>query len=152
MKRLSTFLYSVLVCSCLIFAFSGCKVLRSMKDVPNKNITIEQLEEMFANIKAKADWDMDGSMLWGYFFTHHEPSLLEKTKKVLIKKGYTFVDIHLSDKDESDEPNLWWLHVEKIEIHSPESLDKRNNEFYIFAHEFGIDSYDGMDVGSIQNR
>lgn len=41
---------------------------------------------------------------------------------------------------------MYWLHIEKVETHTTASLDQRNNEFYVFAHEFGIDSYDGMDV------
>ena len=32
-------------------------------------IELSQLEEMFANIKADAKWNMNEPMLWGYFFT-----------------------------------------------------------------------------------
>ncbi len=31
-------------------------------------ITRDQLEAMFENIRAKTPWDIDGKMLWGYFF------------------------------------------------------------------------------------
>lgn len=120
-----------------------------MPDVPGKKIYIEQLNEMFANIAENTDWDTSGDMLWGYFFTHNEPTKLEKAKDILLSKGYSFVDIYLSDKDEQDEPDVFWLHVEKVETHSPSSLDERNNELYIFANEFGLDSYDGMDIGPV---
>lgn len=123
-----------------------------MNQVPGKRITIEILHDMFANIEKETNWDTSGNMLWGYFFTHSEPQKLEKAKKVLISKGYKFVDIYLSEKDEPSDPDMFWLHVEKIEIHSPESLDKKNDELYIFAHEFGIDSYDGMDIGPAANQ
>lgn len=118
-----------------------------MSEIPGKNIYINQLEEMFLNIRENTDWNTSGNMLWGYFFTHNEPTKLEEAKEVLISKGYTFVDIYLSDKEEPSEPDMFWLHVERIETHSPRSLDARNDELYIFAHEFGLDSYDGMDVG-----
>jgi hypothetical protein len=45
---------------------------------------------------------------------------------------------------------LWWLYVEKEEVHTPQSLDKRNDEFSLLADKLGLDSYDGMDVGPIQ--
>lgn len=98
---------------------------QGMNQVPGKRITIEILHDMFANIEKETNWDTSGNMLWGYFFTHSEPQKLEKAKKVLISKGYKFVDIYLSEKDEPSDPDMFWLHVEKIEIHSPESLDKK---------------------------
>ena len=45
---------------------------------------------------------------------------------------------------------MYWLHVEKIETHTPMSLDGRNDELYKLAHEFGIDTYDGMDIGPVE--
>jgi hypothetical protein len=122
-----------------------------MDEIPNKNISIEQLEEMFANIDSNTNWDMSSPMLWGYFFTHNEPTKLEKAKEILTGKGYKFVDIFISDKEEENEPDTFWLHIEKVETHTPVSLDKRNDEFYIFANDFGLDSYDGMDIGSPTN-
>jgi len=120
-----------------------------MTQIPGKSIYIEQLEEMFSNIQSNTDWDTSGNMLWGYFFTHSEPTKLEKAKDILVAKGYRFVDIYLSDKDEPNEPDMFWLHLEKEETHSPQSLDETNNELYIFANEFGLDSYDGMDIGPV---
>lgn len=121
-----------------------------VEQIPGKAITINQLEDMFHNINENAPWDMSKDMLWGYFFTHHEPELLDKSKLLLEKKGYTFVKIFISDKEDPNDPDKFWLHVEKKEVHTPESLDKRNDELYIFAHEQGIDTYDGMDVGPVQ--
>jgi hypothetical protein len=120
-----------------------------MTQIPEKTIYIEQLEEMFSNIQTNTDWDTSRNMLWGYFFTHSEPTKLEKAKDILVAKGYRFVDIYLSDKDEQNKPDMFWLHLEKEETHSPQSLDESNNELYIFANEFGLDSYDGMDVGPV---
>jgi hypothetical protein len=120
--------------------------------IPGKTITIDKLEEMFINISEQSGWDMTKPMLWGYFFTHHEPKLLESAKIRLVGEGYRFVDMYLSDKETPTDPDMWWLHVEKEEVHTPQSLDKRNDEFYLIAHEIGLNSYDGMDVGPINNR
>ena len=46
---------------------------------------------------------MDGPMLWGYFFTHHETTLLVKAKDHLIDRGYVFVNIYLSEKEDNKE-------------------------------------------------
>jgi len=122
---------------------------KGMSDIPGKSIYIEQLEEMFSNIKANTDWDISGNMLWGYFFTHSQQGKLEEAKQLLISQGYNFVDIYLSDKENPNEPDMFWLHIEKIETHTPRSLDETNNKLYLFAHELGLDSYDGMDIGPV---
>ena len=122
---------------------------KDMSGIPGKSITIDQLEEMFANIRENTDWDISGDMLWGYFFTHREPTKLEEAKRHLIAKGYRFVDIYLSDKEEPSDPDMFWLHIERVETHYPKTLDARNDELYLFAHEFGLDSYDGMDIGPV---
>ena len=122
-----------------------------MNEIPGKSITLEQLQEMFENIKKDTDWNISGDMLWGYFFTHNELQLLENVAELLEKQGYKKVSIYLSDKEEADEQEQFWLHIEKIETHTPESLDARNDEFYIFANKHNIDSYDGMDVGPVEH-
>jgi hypothetical protein len=123
---------------------------KNMTEIPGKSITLDALEEMFQNIQDSTDWNTSKDMLWGYFFTHREPSKLEAAKSNLISQGYNFVGIYLGEKEEPNDPDVYWLHIEKIETHSPKSLDQRNNEFYIYAHEMNIDSYDGMDIGPVE--
>ena len=122
---------------------------KSMDEIPGKTITLAALEEMFQNIQENTDWDTSEDMLWGYFFTHHEPSKLEAAKEYLTDKGYNFVGIYIGDKDDASAPDIYWLHVERIETHTSKTLDARNDELYIYANEVGIDSYDGMDIGPI---
>ncbi|MCP5259880.1 MAG: ribonuclease E inhibitor RraB [Burkholderiaceae bacterium] len=47
----------------------------------------------------------------------------------------------------ADDKGTFFLHVEKIEHHTPESLNHRNREFYELANQFQLESYDGMDIG-----
>ncbi|MFZ5562110.1 MAG: ribonuclease E inhibitor RraB [Pseudomonadota bacterium] len=117
--------------------------------IPNKTIFIERLREMFANIAEDTDWDMSQPMLWGHFFTHHEPGALEEAIPRLMAMGLDVVDIFIADKEEEGEPDLYWLHMQEVRVHTPEILDARNDEFYVFAHREGLDSYDGMDVGPV---
>lgn len=111
-------------------------------------IELSQLEEMFANMRANTDWDLDGPMLWGYFFTDRSAEKLQGLVPVLETQGYRFVDLYVPDLDEGDE-EYFFLHVEKEEVHSPESLHERNQHLYALADLHRLDSYDGMDVGPI---
>jgi hypothetical protein len=112
----------------------------------------EQLENMFANIAKNTKWDMSREMLWGYFFTHQTRQPLQSVTGELSQLGYRVVKIYLSDKKQPTDPDLWWLHVERVEIHSAASLHKRNIELTDFANRHGLASYDGMDVGPADAR
>ena len=110
-------------------------------------MTLAMVEDLFAKMRADGSMDVDGELLWGYFFTDSSKEELERAAPLLESQGYKIVDIYQADKDESDEPDLWWLHVERIEHHTPDTLNQRNQILYQFADEHGLGSYDGMDVG-----
>jgi len=113
-------------------------------------ITLEALEEMFANIRIDSPgWNLDGVLLWGYFFTDHERQRLEKAARVLEKKGYQVVGI-LDPSPDNDDQGLMFLHVEKVEHHTPRTLHARNAELYALAEALGVETYDGMDVGPVE--
>jgi hypothetical protein len=101
----------------------------------------ELIEDMFDSMK-KNKWNVDGDLLWGYFFIDQDPVKLEKFADYLVSMGYWYVDIYADG-----ERDLHWLHVEKIETHTIISLDKRNKELHKLARDFGVQDYDGMDVG-----
>ena len=111
-------------------------------------ISLDQMEQMFANIQDGAGWDMSQPMLWGYFFTDRSSEKLESLAARLEKDGYRFVDIFIPELDEGVE-SYFFLHVEKEEVHSPASLHQRNSELYALADLYGVGSYDGMDVGPL---
>jgi hypothetical protein len=126
----------------LLLLFSACAFAHE-----GNVITKAQLIEMFNGMAKDTKWDLSKPMLWGYYFTDGSKAKLEHAAPLLQKQGYHFVDINLSDKEHPSDPDLWWLHVEKVEVHTPDSLDRRNKFFYQFAKEQGLGSYDGMDVG-----
>lgn len=99
---------------------------------------------MFANMRRRSKWDLEGDLLWGYFFTDPDPKKLERTVEPLTQAGYRFGSIY-----ETDSKDTYFLHVEKIEKHTPQTLHDRNAELYRLADEYGLESYDGMDVGPI---
>ena len=108
-------------------------------------ITLQDLEDMFANMRAKTKWDIDGEMLWGYFFTDLDPKKLERVVQPLTNAGCRFVSIY-----ETDDKSTHFLHVERVEKHTAQTLHARNAEFYSLADQYGLESYDGMDVGPVE--
>lgn len=107
------------------------------------------IEGMFANIAQKTNWNMSRNMLWGYFFTNPSRDKLDLAAKDLSRLGYRIVEVYLSEKDNPADPDLWWLHVERVETHSVDSLLQRNAELTVFAKTHHLASYDGMDVGPV---
>ncbi|HVY07703.1 MAG TPA: ribonuclease E inhibitor RraB [Burkholderiales bacterium] len=100
---------------------------------------------MFANMRAKAPWNIDGPLLWGYFFLDPSREKLEQAAGELQSAGYRVVGIAKVQGQQR-----FRLHVERVEIHTPATLDARNQELYAFADRLGLASYDGMDVGPVQ--
>ncbi len=70
----------------------------SVQEIPNKVITIEQLDDMFSNIKSQGQWDITKPLLWGYFFTDSNPEKLEAVAPKLQSKGYKVVGIFQAEK------------------------------------------------------
>lgn len=104
-------------------------------------IGLDKIEELFNNMKSNGV-NTESEMLYGYFFTNQTPGQLEKLGEQLRTENYKFVDIY------QDEDQLFWLHVERIEIHNPKSLFALNKELYQIAEKYKLDSYDGFDIGN----
>jgi hypothetical protein len=109
-------------------------------------ISKEEMVALFDDMKKNAPWDISKPLLWGYFFADADKAKLEAVVPTLQAQGYQLVGIYDS-KPEGDSPALWWLHIEKVEKHTVDTLHARNQQFYQFAAEHQLESYDGMDVG-----
>ena len=110
---------------------------------------ITAINDMFANIRENTDWDLNGDLVWGYFFVNTTPEPLHGLAKVLEGEGYTVVEV-FEPELEADEPPYHVLHVERIEVHNEASLDQRNHELQALAEANGVEDYDGMDVGPVE--
>jgi hypothetical protein len=77
----------------------------------------------------------------GVFLFRHECRKIE-TGFSKSATGYRVVSL-----EKVANKSVFRLHVERVETHSPESLNARNNEFYALADKYSLASYDGMDVG-----
>ena len=111
------------------------------KTPENEMIPLSQIESMYQSMEADGV-DTDQEFLYGYFFTNDEREPLEKLSSELQNRGYSYVDLYEGDS------GLIWLHVERIEAHTATSLFERNKELYALADEFGVQNYDGFDLGN----
>jgi hypothetical protein len=113
-------------------------------DVPR-----EMLEAMFQDMRERHRWAVDEPLVWGYFFIGHDPRRLEEVAALLVAGGYRAVEIFQHEKEDPGDADVWWLHVERVEHHTVDSLMARNDELNALAAENGLIAYDGMDAGPV---
>lgn len=102
------------------------------------------LEDLFAKMRADGSMDVDGELLWGYFFTDPDKAKLRPAADELGELGYRFVSLYVTaDK------GTYFLHVERVEKHTPQTLHAANHAFQALAERHGLQAYDGMDVGPV---
>jgi hypothetical protein len=107
-------------------------------------ISRDDVEILFQKMQ-KSAWDMQQDQVWGYFFKDPSQQKLSDFSLKLKKCDYTIVDINQSYPD-----NNYWLHIEKTQQHTIESLHQLNHFFYKLADDNSIHSYDGMDISPIE--
>ena len=117
--------------------------IRTLKNM----IPLEDLEEMFSSMRTETGWDVEGELLWGYYFTDPDEAKLERAAQQLVAAGYDFVLIARADDD-----STCVLHVERAEKHTPKTLHARNAELDRLAAKLGLESYDGMDAGPVSDE
>jgi hypothetical protein len=138
----------------LVIVLGGCDAGDSATTKPagtsnmssKSHIPRVQLQQMFDGIRQQTKWNIDGDMLWGYFFADRQTDRLKAVQRELEAKGYRFVDRYEAEQD-GKPSGVFMLHVEKVETHTVDSLDTRNGELDALAAKHGLQSYDGMDVG-----
>jgi hypothetical protein len=111
---------------------------------------LETIREIFTQAKQEDNWNLDEPMLYSFYFVDESVDKLEKLGLKLEADGYDFVDIfELGDEETNESTGEYLLHIDKVEIHTPESLADRNVEFQRLADEYEIETYDGWEFGEV---
>jgi hypothetical protein len=97
---------------------------------------------VFDRVRSSTDWNLEGDLLWGYFFTSGSKAPLVLLSWVLPLFGYRTVDFTLQE-----DGKLWWLHSEHIQTNSLESISLRDVRFNRLAGFLFNSDFDGWDVG-----
>lgn len=109
---------------------------------------LEGIREIFNTARTEDKWNLDEEMLYSFYFVDTDVDKLEKLGLKLEADGYDFIDIfELGDEATGESTGEYLLHIDKTEIHTPESLAERNVEFQRLADEYEIASYDGWEFG-----
>lgn len=103
----------------------------------------ERLTKMLKSIRKETKWQLEGPMLWGYFFLDDDLPRLTKALDELERDGYRFVEIIARKSSRG----TFLLHVQRVEALSADALRKRNQTFCALADSLGVRSYEGMEVG-----
>lgn len=116
-------------------------------------ITKEMLQDFFNQTRKLRDekkvrFDIDAVCRWSYFFVDRDEAKLAKLGRSLERDGYENVGF-LEPSPDNDKGETIFLRADRIERHTVESLHAKNLELYELAERFGVESYDGMDVGAV---
>ena len=111
---------------------------------------LENIKEIFNDAKTEDGWNMAEEMLYSYYFVDTSVDKLEKLGLKLEADGYDFIDIfELGDEETEKSTGEYLLHIDKVEIHTPETLAQRNVEFQKLTNEYEIETYDGWEFGEV---
>jgi hypothetical protein len=114
-----------------------------------RHIPFDEVVSVFDQVRTQTKWDLSGDLVWGYFFYGDNKSSVEKIANLLKNKGYRIVELGRQKDETNRDLNVWRLHIERVEHHTPETLFARNDELYALADQVGHVTYDGMDVGPV---
>ena len=99
--------------------------------------------EAFARVVADTHWSFQNRMHWGFYFTNESKEPLVIAAKTLGLFGYRFVDLSQDQQKER-----WWLHLDRVEIHTVETISTRDIQLARFGDLAGFSTYVGWDVAA----
>ena len=103
---------------------------------------LDNLIKIFEDMKNEG-WDTSRPLKYGFYFIDPTEQKLHAVFEELKDHNYTLEKIYVSDDDDK-----WTLHVSKIDLLTPEKLDKRNIAFKELADHCQV-FYDGWDVEKV---
>lgn len=111
---------------------------------------LDGIKKIFADAEQEDNWNLSEEMLYSFYFVDKDVDKLEKLGLKLEADGYDFVDVfELGDEQTDESTGEYLLHIDKVEIHTPETLAQRNVEFQKLADEHEIATYDGWEFGEV---
>jgi hypothetical protein len=109
------------------------------------------LQEMFENCRKVDTFDINAECRWSYFFTDVDADKLLSAGEELERRGYALIGLlEAEGSPDGDDDQYYYLQVDRVEHHTVDTLSHLNNELDAFASERGLHSYDGMEVGPIE--
>lgn len=108
---------------------------------------LKEIKEIYTDAAREEGWNVEGEMLYSYYFVDESIEKLEKLGLQLEEQGYDFINIFELGDDETGEPTgEYLLHIDKTETQTPETLIDRIAEFEKLAGEHEVE-FDGWEFG-----
>ncbi len=114
-------------------------------------IQLADIQEFFDNM-INNNVPITGKMLWGFYFTDVDSTLLEQVAQELQKQDFLVYGIYIAEDEEGKELDYFCLRVEKEGTYTPEELLQQSNDFYTIEQKYELQSYDGFDVNYIEEN
>ena len=113
----------------------------------DKETQLQEIKKIFADAAREEEWDVEGEMLYSYYFIDETMDKLEKLAQHFENENYDYINIYELGDEETNEPTgEYLLHIDKTEKHTPETLVERVDEFLKLAEEFEVE-FDGWEFG-----
>lgn len=113
----------------------------------DKETQLQEIKEIFADAAREEEWNVEGEMLYSYYFIDETMDKLEKLAQHFENENYDYINIYELGDEETNEPTgEYLLHIDKTEKHTPETLVDRIDEFLKLAEEFEVE-FDGWEFG-----
>jgi len=109
-----------------------------------KMITLEDSTETFREMD-RDGIDVHQPLLWVYSFLNRDVDRLEEAALELEQMGYTLDTISEAVDDQGEPTGLYLLTITEFAEHTAQSLHERNQLFYAYASQTGLEMYYGFD-------
>jgi hypothetical protein len=111
---------------------------------------LEDIRKIFDLAITEDGWDMEGEMLYSFFFVGKDPEKLETLGDMLAEGGFDFVDIfELGDEDTEEPTGEFLLHIDQVGVYTPETLAKQVEAFEELSEKEQLGAFDGWECGYI---
>ena len=104
------------------------------------------VQSFFDDLRTRGE-SLTRPMRWAFYFCDHRREPLERLVPTLVELGFTNVEIWDPDPT-NDDQTLMFLQLEIVEVATADSLFDRCERLRRIGEEYGVESFDGFDVGS----
>lgn len=113
----------------------------------DRETQLKEIREIYADAAREEGWDVEGELLYSYYFVDESFDKLEKLAQHFENENYDFINIYELGDEETNEPSgEFLLHIDKTEKQTPEALVERVDEFLKLAEEYEVE-FDGWEFG-----
>ncbi len=117
-----------------------------MNDKQDELPTKVEIQDWFDQKIRQQGWNPSNPTMWVFFFSARDKRVLDGMCPALEAEGYEIFDIFENDLQGERESNLWMMLVQKIEVHTVDSLYARNQSLIKLAKAHRDSFFEGWNI------